>query len=76
MSPGTFFAIWIPTMVIGWAIGNRKGHPVTGVVLTAALGIIGLIILLFVPTSTDRKIEHAAERQRIEEAARASRLER
>jgi hypothetical protein len=71
MSTGLFFSIWIPTMVIGLGIGNIKGRTVAGLVLTAALGLIGLVILLFLPRTEAKKISNEAERQRIEAAAKA-----
>jgi ABC-type transport system involved in cytochrome bd biosynthesis fused ATPase/permease subunit len=73
MTTTLFFSIWIPCIIIGTVIGHKKGNTVAGVVLTAALGLIGLFIVLIMPTTEAKKIANEAERQRIEDAAREQR---
>ena len=45
----TFYLIlWIVCCVVGWKIGDSKGHPVLGVVLGCFLGLIGLVIIALI----------------------------
>jgi uncharacterized membrane protein len=71
MSPTAVLIVAVVCAFAGWAIGNRKGHPWAGLILGAVLGVLGILIMAFIPTSDARKIGRERERQRIAAAAAA-----
>jgi hypothetical protein len=57
--------------VAGWAIGKDKGRPVAGWWLGFLFGLIGLIILAFLPRTREAQIAQAQRQYQIQaEAAR------
>jgi hypothetical protein len=72
MTPGAtlVLVIWIGCIVAGYYLGKYKGQPGAGLALTIILGLLGLLILAFIPRSHEAKVEAAAKRMRIEEEAR------
>jgi hypothetical protein len=53
--------LWVICAGAGMAIGISKGRPVLGLVLGGVLGIIGLVIMAFVPKSRAKRAEEQAE---------------
>jgi hypothetical protein len=66
-----FIVIWLICGAIGAGIGSRKGRPWMGLALGILLGILGIIVMLFVPADKEHLIRQ--EQTRIEAAAEAQR---
>lgn len=52
-----FWVLWVICAAISGVIGERKGRPITGVVLGVLLGIIGMIVMLIVSESTEKRVQ-------------------
>ena len=71
MSDPTFvITVAVLCGIAGWGIGNRKGHPIWGLALGLFLSFIGIIIIVLVPTTEEKRIRNAETRLRIENEAR------
>jgi hypothetical protein len=62
--------IWIIFGAIGAGIGSKKGRPWMGLALGVLLGIIGVIIMIFVPSDRGYLLQKERERQEIADQAR------
>jgi hypothetical protein len=55
-------AVWVVSVIIGGAVGKRKGRQGTAELLTIFLGVVGLVIVLCLPKSREVEV-HEAQRQ-------------
>lgn len=73
MTPGTtlLLLVWGGCIVAGYYLGKYKGQVQAGLVLTIILGLLGLVILAFIPRSHAAKVAEAQRHYEIQaEAAR------
>jgi hypothetical protein len=73
MTPGLVLVIAAVCALTGAWIGHHKGQTAAGAWLGALLGVLGVLIIVCVPKTRERKIEEARARQEIEAAAREQR---
>jgi hypothetical protein len=63
--------IWVASVIVGGAVGKRKGRQGTAELLTIFLGVIGLVIVLSLPKSHEAEVQEAQRQFEIQaEAAR------
>jgi hypothetical protein len=66
-----FLIFWGAIVVAGYHLGKYKGHTAVGIVLTAVLGLLGLVIVALIPRTEAAKIAAAQRNMAIQhEAAR------
>jgi len=64
-------AIWIASVIIGGAVGRRKGRQGTAELLTIFLGVVGLVIVLCLSESREAQVQEAQRQFEVQaEAAR------
>ena len=61
--------VWLILGAIGAGIGVKKGRPWMGLALGILLGIIGVIIMLFVPADREHLIRQEQQRRAIVDEA-------
>lgn len=70
MAPGTLLVLWLACVIIGRVVGSRKGRPVAGLLVSAALGPLGVLGIALMPKTQEKLDEEARMRLEAEENAR------
>jgi hypothetical protein len=64
-----FLIVWVPVVVAGYYLGKYKGHRAAGIILTAVLWLLGLLIVALIPRTDAAKIAAAQRNMAIQQEA-------
>jgi hypothetical protein len=64
-----FLIFWVAPVVAGYYLGKYKGHIALGIVLTAVLGLLGLLIIALIPQTDAAKTAAAQRNMAIQQEA-------
>jgi hypothetical protein len=64
-----FLIFWGAIVVAGYHLGKYKGHIAVAIVLTAVLGLLGLVIVALIPRTDAAKIAAAQRNMAIQQEA-------
>jgi hypothetical protein len=64
-----FLIFWGAIVAAGYHLGKYKGHIAAGIVLTAVLGLLGLLIVALIPQTDAAKIAAAQRNMAIQQEA-------
>ena len=60
---------WGAIVVAGYQVGKYKGHIAAGIILTAVLGLLGLLIIALIPQTDAAKMAAAQRNMAIQQEA-------